>query len=183
MTKKEFTQYIQEIQRYYGYELNETEMNIWYENLKFMTIERFNYIIAEIYKVNKFMPKLSEILDMHRQIPYTQATQQKEVSGHCKKCGDTGYVIYTKIIQNMPYKYTTVCDCGRQNRYDGRKIADEKHRSDYYIPTVSEIGLDIKDNKPTKQQIYDSMMKLKDSPILPESIRNIIRQEFIKMRS
>lgn len=181
MTRKEFTQYIQEIQRFYGYELNETEMDIWYESLKFMTIERFNYIIAEIYKTNKFMPKLAEVIDMHKQIPYTQATQRKEIKGHCDKCNDTGYVIYTKLVEGKPYQYSAVCDCGRQNRYDGRTIQDEKHRSDYYVPTIDEIGLDIKDNKPTKKQVYDSMTKLKDSSILPESIEDIIRKEFKKM--
>jgi DNA-directed RNA polymerase subunit M/transcription elongation factor TFIIS len=182
MTNKEFVQYTQELENFYGQKLNDTEKNVWYESLKFMTIERFNYIIAEIYKINKFMPKLSEIIDMHKQIPYTQATQQKEVKGHCEKCGDTGYIIYTKLVEGKPYQYATVCDCGRQNRYDGRTIQDEKHRSDFYVPTIDEIGLDVKSNKPTKKQVYDSMTKLKNSEIMPESIKDIIRREFIKMK-
>lgn len=181
MIKKEFIQYIQELENFYGQKLNDTEREIWFKNLEFMTIERFNYIIAEIYKTNKFMPKLSEIMDLHKEIPYTQATQQKEVKGHCEKCGDTGYIIYTKLLEGKPYQYSAVCDCGRQNRYDGKTIQDEKHRSDYYIPTIDEIDLQIKNNKPTKKQIYDSMIKMKNSSILPESIKNIIRQEFIKM--
>ena len=183
MDKKEFMQYTQELENFYGQKLSDIEKTIWYEDLKFMTIERFNYIISEIYKTNKFMPKLSEIFAIHKSIPYTAMTEPIKVNGDCNKCGNTGYVIYTKIVEGKPYKYAAICDCGRQKRYDGRQIADERNRSDYYIPTISEIGLDIKDNKPTKQQVYDSMMKLKDSPILPESIRNIIRQEFIKMRS
>ena len=180
MTNKEFMQYTQEIENFYGQKLSDVEKNVWYENLKFMTIERFNYIIAEIYKVNKFMPKLAEVLEMHRSIPYVENIK-KDVKGHCEKCDDTGYVTYTKIVNNRPYTYMAVCDCGRHNRYDGSKIHDEKHRSDYYMPTVDEIGLEVKTSEPSKKQVYDSMMKLKDSTILPESIREIVRKEFVKM--
>lgn len=182
MNKKEFIDYIKELENFYGQPLNDTEREVWFENLKFMTIQRFNYIIAEVYKTNKFMPKLSEILAIHKSIPYTALKEQKEVKGDCPKCGNTGYVIYTKVIDGHSYKFGAVCECGRQKRYDGRQVADERNRSDYYIPTVSEIGIEVKDNKPTKQQVYESMLKLKNSPILPESIRDIIRQEFIKMR-
>lgn len=180
MNKKEFIQYIQELEHFYGQELNDTEREIWFNNLKFMTVERFNYIIAEIYKVNKFMPKLAEILEMHRSIPYVENIQ-KDVKGYCEKCDDTGYVTYTKLVNNRPYMFMAVCDCGRHSRYDGTKINDERHRSEYYMPTASETGLEIKGNKPTKKQVYDSMMKLKNSSIVPESIKEIIRKEFVKM--
>ena len=181
MNNKDFIQYVQEIERFYGQRLNDKEREVWYESLKFMTLERFNYIIAEIYKTNKFMPKLSDVMDMHKQIPYTTATPQKEVSGHCEKCNDTGYIIYTKEIEGHPYKYAAVCDCGRQNRYDGRTIQDERHRSEYYVPTLDEIGLEVKSSKPSKLQVLESMTKIKDSSIMPESIKDIIRREFVKM--
>lgn len=165
------------------HELNEKELEVWYENLKFMTIQRFNYIIAEVYKTKQFMPKLSEILEIHKSIPYTAMQEQTEVKGHCQKCGDTGYVIYTKLVDGRPYQYAAICDCGRQQRYDGRQCTDAKNQSDYYIPTITEIGLEIKDNKPSKQQVIESMNKVKNSGIIPESIKEIIRKEFMKMRS
>ena len=183
MNKKEFIDYIKELENFYGQPLNDTEREVWFENLKFMTIQRFNYIIAEVYKTNKFMPKLSEILAIHKSIPYTAMQEQVKAKGNCPKCGNAGYVIYTKLVDGHSYQFTAVCDCGRQQRYDGRQCADAKNQSDYYIPTITEIGIEVKDNKPTKQQVYESMLKLKNSQILPESIRNIIRQEFIKMRS
>lgn len=182
MQYKEFYQYVQELQNYYDKKLNEKELEVWYESLKFMTIQRFNYIIAEIYKTSPFLPRLSQILEIHRSIPYTAMTEPVKVNGDCSKCGNTGYVIYTKVIDGHSYRFGAVCECGRQKRYDGRQVADERNRSDYYIPTVSEIGLEVKEAKPTKQQVYESMLKLKNSPILPEGIRNIIRQEFVKMR-
>lgn len=178
MKYKEFMDYVTELQNYYNQELNETEVGIWYESLKFMTVERFNYILSQLYEVNKFMPKLSEVLDMHKQIPYTVGKQEKKINGHCEKCNDTGYIIYTKIINNMPYKYTAVCDCGRQDRYDGRQCVKEKDKSDYYIPTIQEIGLEVKSTRPTDAEIIKSMNMLKNSSIISENIKDIIRENF-----
>lgn len=175
MQYKEFYDYVQELQNYYNQKLNETEMNIWYENLKFMTVQRFNLIISELYKVNKFMPKLSEVLDMHKQIPYTT---KKEIKGNCKKCDGIGYVFYIKEINNKKYKFSAVCDCGRNERYDGRKCANPKNKSEYYIPTIAETGLNIQENKPTNNEIVRSMKMLQNSPIISEDIKNIIRENF-----
>lgn len=166
MIKKEFMQYIQEIQNYYGTELNETEMNIWYENLKFLSVERFNYILSELYKTNKFMPKLSEVLDMHRQIPYTE--KQEEVREHCEKCNDIGYVVFKKMIQGMPYEFAVLCNCGRQKNKD--------------MPTIDDIGLKVETTLPGEEEVIKSMQMLKDSLIISEDIRNIIRENFRKRR-
>lgn len=182
MNSKEFREYIEQIQNFYGQELNKIERDVWYENLKFMSLERFNYILSEIYKTSKFMPKLADILQMHKQIPYTAKKEEKEIKGSCKKCNGTGYVFYTKIVEGKPYQYTAVCDCGRQERYDGRKCADSKNKSDYYIPTIAETGLDIKENRPTDEQIVKSMKMLANSPIVSEDIKNIIRENFRKRR-
>lgn len=175
MIKKEFVDYITELENYYNQKLNDTEKEIWYNSLKFMTVQRFNLIISEIYKANKFMPKLSEILDMHRQIPYTT---KKEIKGNCKKCDGIGYVFYIKEINNKKYKFSAVCDCGRNERYDGRKCANPKNKSEYYIPTIAETGLNIQENKPTNNEIVRSMKMLQNSPIISEDIKNIIRENF-----
>ena len=127
------------------------------------------------------MPKLAEILAIHKSIGYTADGKENAISKNCKKCGNTGYIIYTKMVDGKPYQHMAVCSCKRQQRYDGRNCANPRDKSDYYVPTVSEIGLEVKENKPSKQEVYESMMKLKNSPILPESIRDIIRKEFVKM--
>ena len=100
MNNKEFMQYTQEIENFYGQKLSDVERNVWYENLKFLTIERFNYIIAEIYKTNKFMPKLSEILDMHKSIPYRATVEVEEVKGYCKKCNS--YSLWFESRHSLP---------------------------------------------------------------------------------
>ena len=180
MEYKEFMQYIKELQNYYNQELTENEVDIWYENLKFMTIQRFNYIISEIYKINKFMPKLSEVLAVHKQIPYEVGKTKKEIKGHCNKCNDTGYVFYKKILDGNTYTYTAVCDCGRQQRYDGRQCQDKRNTSEYYVPTTKEMDLKIESHMPRPEEVVKSMKKLQDSSIISEDIKNLIREEFRK---
>lgn len=182
MTEKEFLQYVEEVQNFYGQNLSRIELNVWYENLKFMTVQRFNYIIAEIYKTSKFMPKLADVLQMHKSIPYAVVQEETKISGDCDKCNSTGYVLYNKVIEGNAYTYVAVCDCGRQKRYDGRECQDAKNKSEYYIPTAKEIDLQVKSSKPSKEQVLQSMQRLKNSSIISESIREIIRREFVKMR-
>lgn len=179
MTKQEFIEYVGQIENVYkNQNLSNIEKEIWYENLKFMSIERFNYILAEIYKTSKFRPTLADILQFHKQIPYTAKKEEREIKSGCKKCNGTGYVFYTKEINNKKYKYSAVCDCGRCERYDGTKCADPKNKSNYYIPTIAETGLNIQANKPTNDEIVRSMRMLQNSPIISENIKDIIRENF-----
>lgn len=179
MTKQEFIEYVGQIENVYkNQNLSNIEKEIWYENLKFMSIERFNYILAEIYKTSKFRPTLADILQFHKQIPYTAKKEEREIKSGCKKCNGTGYVFYTKEINNKKYKYSAVCDCGRCERYDGTKCADPKNKSKYYIPTIPETGLNIQENKPTNDEIVRSMKMLQNSPIISENIKDIIRKNF-----
>lgn len=181
MDKKDFLDNVQVLENVYKQDLSADELRIWYENLSFMTTERFCYIIAEVYKTCKYMPKLSEIIAIHKSIPYTALKEQKEVKGDCPKCKNTGYVIYTKAVEGHPYQFAAVCDCGRQQRYDGRQCADAKNQSDYYCPTIQEIGLEVKSNKPSREQVISSMIKVKNSGIVSEEIKNIIRQALTKI--
>lgn len=181
MDRKDFIGYIDTIQNFYNQRMSEIELDIWYENLSFMTIERFNYILAEIYKTSKFMPKLADILAIHKQIPYTAKKDENIIKQNCSKCKNTGYVFYKKQIDNKEYKYAAVCDCGSQERFDGIKCANVKNKSNYYVPTIEEIKLEIKNTLPSKQEIVRSMNKLKDSQLISEQLKNIIRVQFEKI--
>lgn len=180
MTRNDFINYVNQIQNMYHKKMSETEVDVWYENLKFMSLERFNYILAEIYKTNKFMPTLADILQTHKQIPYFAKKEEKDVKGNCKKCNGIGYIIYIKEIDQKKYKYCAVCDCGRAERYDGTKCTEAKNKSKYYIPTIAETGLEIKENRPTNEEIIESMKKLANSTIMSNDIKNIIRENFRK---
>jgi len=181
MSEEEFYKYVTEMQNFYGQKLSDIELRVWYDSLKFMTIQRFNFILSEIYKTNKYMPRLAEILQVHNQIPYV-STQKKEIENNkCEKCDNTGYVRYYKNIDDQQYLYMAVCDCGRQEKFDGRKCLDPKNKSEYYIPTMQEINLNVKTTKPTKEQVLKSMQMIKNSNIIPETIKAIIRKEYANL--
>ena len=141
MNKNEFSEYIKQVQEIYSKQLNDVELDIWYNTLKYMSIERFNNIISELYKTSKYMPRLADILEVSKRLPNPDMPKQENKK--CEKCNGTGYITYTKIIENTPYTYAAVCDCGKQQRYDGRKCTDAKNQSKYYIPTAKEINLEI----------------------------------------
>ena len=180
MTEKEFTQYVGELQNFYGQQLSEKETEMWYKNVAFMSIERFNYILEEIYKTNKYMPKLSEILEIHNSIPYEE--KEIKVKGNCDKCNNKGYLLYTKTINGMNYTYACVCDCGRQKRYDGTKVQDIKNKSKFYIPTLQEIGINIKTNKEINPpKIVKTMNMLNKTTIVSEQIKELLRKKYIEL--
>lgn len=183
MTEKEFYSYIQELQKFYGQKLSDVEMNIWYENLKYLTVQRFNLILSEIYKTSKFMPKLADILQIHNQIPYTATQPEIKIKGNCEKCNNTGYITYFKDIDGVKYQYAAVCDCGRQKKYDGRECIDPKNKSDYFIPTANEINLNVKTTKPTKAEVVKSMEMLKNSPMISPEIKEIIKRQYMKLEA
>lgn len=170
MELKEFSMYVSELQNFYNQELSEKEQEVWYSSLKFMTIERFNYILGEIYKTKKFMPRLSEILEIHNGIPYTGTKPIRT----CKKCNGTGYVPYTKIIDGRKYQYFAVCDCGIQKRYDGRNCEDLRNRSEYYIPTLSELGMNYEEKQYTNEEIKSSIKNIEKSNMIDSELKDKI---------
>jgi len=180
MNKKEFIGYIEQIQNLYHKQLTQIEVEIWYDNLKFLTIERFNYILSEIYKTNKYMPTLADILQMHRQIPYTIKDEEENIKTFCNKCNNLGYVIFIKKISGINYKYAAVCDCGRRKKFVGSECNEPKNKSRYYIPTIQEIGLKVETSRPSNEEIVKSMNMLKESNLISENIKNIIRENFKK---
>lgn len=175
MEFKEFTEVIDEMQAMYEKKLNDTEINIWYDNLKFLSVKRFRYIISEIYRINSYMPKLADVLKMHKDIPYKPPEEEKSKE-YCKKCNNTGIIFYTKEIEGKPYQYACACTCNRQS-YDGRKIKEEKDRSDFYLASAEQLGFEDVTNKPSKEEVIASMIKVKDSGIVSENIKAIVRKK------
>ena len=175
MKFEEFQEQIKQLQAMYDKILNETEIKIWYENLKFMTIARFKYIISVIYKTKTYMPKLAEILEIHKELPY-KPLEKEENKEYCKKCNNTGIIIYIKEIEGKPYKYACACTCGRAN-YDGRQMKDDKLKSDFYLASAEQLGFDNITNTPSKEEVISSMIKVKDSGIVSENIKAIVRKK------
>lgn len=130
----ELTSVIDEMQKFYDKTMNEEELKIWFENFKTMDIKRFKYLVSKIYQKNKFMPKLADIIELNQTIGYDKIynEEQKRNLKDCEKCGNTGYIIYKKKINDSIYNYAAVCSCGRQMQYKGDR---------YYTPLSAELGL------------------------------------------
>lgn len=134
----EFMKEIEEMQNFYKPKepVSDTEKKVMFENLKNMKIERFKYIINHFYKTSKFMPKLSEILEINRTIGYSTSQVEYKNKKICSKCKNTGYIVYTKIIvdndRKLPYEFMAICECGRQKQYIGEKN---------YTPFAKELNL------------------------------------------
>lgn len=173
MTFKEFSQYIEQMQNIYDKKLNKTQSAIWYESLKFMTVERFNYILADIYKTNQYMPTLAEILEKHKSIPYTVGENKKEIKRECKQCGNSGYITYTKLVDGREYTYVATCSCGRQ-----KPFADNKYR----MKTSEEIGFNEEVNIPDEKTIIEAMVKLSNSGMVSEKFKEMMRKNILKRR-
>ena len=130
----EFMETVDKLQKFYDKEMNEEEKKIWFDNFKTMDIKRFKYLVAETYKKSKFMPKLADMIELNKAIGHDSrfaenvATRLKD----CDKCGNTGYVVYKKKIENSMHDYVAICSCGRQKPYKNDK---------YFIPLATELGL------------------------------------------
>lgn len=146
MEVKEFVEETSKIEKYYGKELDEFQRKVWFQELKTIDIKRYRQITREIYRQCKFMPKLSDILDIQNELPYAQ--KQKNISYvECQKCNSRGFKLYTKRIKNgnqdLEYTYVARCDCvnGQEFAYDGTKVIDTQHRSKFYVPTIQQINV------------------------------------------
>lgn len=136
MTDVEFLEVTQEIEKFYSKdgkpnELTTEQSRIWFDELKNLKKEHYRQISREVYRTQKFMPKLADIIEIKRTLP-SPVNKEDEQVYKCKKCNGTGYVIYTKIMSDWndsPYQFATRCTCP-----NGQK---KSHK----IPTIEQVGM------------------------------------------
>lgn len=144
MTLEEFTEVKQEIENFYDKDISDEQKKIWFNELKTMDIKRFRYVVSQVYRTCKFLPKLADIVEINSNLGYSQV-KKEESKIKCNKCKGTGYITYWKNIKNgdkeMPYEFMAVCSCGRQKQYRGWEYPEERYRTKYYTPYAKELGL------------------------------------------
>ena len=147
MTLGEFVEETSKLEKYYGKELEDFQRKIWNEEIGNLSVQRYRQIIKEIFKTCKFMPKLADIIEINKGLGYHIENKKEIKKVHCDRCNGEGFIIYTKLIDNgdikLPYDFMARCDCenGNEYIYDGRTIQDTQHRSNYYVPSIVELGL------------------------------------------
>lgn len=144
MTIDEFITTTTEIENFYQKEISEEQKKIWFQELRKMDIKRFKYVISQVYRTCKFIPKLADIIEINASLGYSQV-KKEEPTQKCNKCKGTGYITYWKKIKNgekeIPCEYMAVCSCGKQKQYKGWEYPEERYRTNYYTPLAGELGL------------------------------------------
>lgn len=147
MEISEFIEETSKIERFFEKELDKFQRDMWYQELKNMPINRYRQVVNKSFSKCKFMPKLADIILIQEELPYAQNTNIQREKVECSKCKGNGYILYKKILQdagrNIEYTFAARCNCqnGLEFAYDGTKIADAKHRSQYYVPLAQQLGL------------------------------------------
>ena len=99
MTIDEFTNTTKQLENFYGKEMIDEQKQIWFKELRNLDIARFRYIIAQVYRTSKFMPKLADILEINSNLGYSQVKKESQ-NKKCDKCKGTGYILYDKVFDN-----------------------------------------------------------------------------------
>ena len=123
----EFMEETKKLERFYSKELTEEQKKIWFENLKKLTLQRYQYIIGVIYRKNKYFPTLADILQINDETGMKKQ-EQKYKQEKCDICSGRGVIRYIKKINGIDYDYYCKCHCLNANKYN-------------CFPTMEEVGL------------------------------------------
>ena len=119
--------------------LNETfVMDEYVEYLKKLDFKVFEKMYDNIKFSYNEIPTLCEL-----QTEYSKHFGTTVKAKACTKCIDGLVPYYVEKFGNK-YQHFAICTCerGKQQFYDGRECKDAKHRTNYYTPTLAELGIE-----------------------------------------
>jgi len=160
MNISEFNLAVREMQNVYDKDMDDTKKKVWYEHLKNMPIARFKYILGKCYDELDFLPSLAKILEISSKLGYIsekgELDKESKIDKKCPYCGGTGIITYYKLIKNgtgldakvLKYEYAAMCTCNKNKQYKGWEQDD--HKSEFYMPYASELGLKLEKNMKPK---------------------------------
>ena len=127
MKIEEFDEETRKLEKFYDKEIPEEQRKIWYEEFKGISITRYKYLISQVYRKCKFMPKLADMIEINKKTGVIQKKEDETV--YCPKCNGIGLILYKKKFNDNIYDMVCRCDC-----INGMKICKE-------IPTIQEISI------------------------------------------
>lgn len=135
MQLSEFIQATGRLETYYDKELTTEQMQIMYEELKNLSLERYTMLISKCLKTCKYMPKIADIIAANSELIGQVDEEEKREIIPCNKCDGTGYVFYTQFKTNgnirIPYTFAARCNC------ENAKYANIK------VPSYEELGIEV----------------------------------------
>lgn len=130
MNNPEFITATRKLEQYFDKNYTSEQLKIMFEELKELTLPRYNQIIANIIRTNRFLPKIADFLEIDAQIPKYSDNEQKE---ECLRCNQTGIIVYKQLIRQGNdkafYQFGARCTCK-----NGEKLSKK-------IPSVLEINI------------------------------------------
>lgn len=158
MQLDEFIQATGRLETYYDKELKTEQIQIMYEELKNISIDRYVKLISKCIRKCRTMPRISDILEANMELVGEINEDENKQIIPCNKCDGSGYVIFTKFIANgnerIPYSYAARCVC------ENGKNANQK------VPTYEELGIkignrinQIRDTTRSIEQIKKDLLK------------------------
>ena len=113
MKIEEFDEETQKLEKFYEKDIPDEQRKMWYEEFKGISITRYKYLISQVYRKCKFMPKLADMIEINKSIGYMQPREQeqKKQLAECDKCKGTGFVFYKKQKGTLWYDYVCRCNC------------------------------------------------------------------------
>lgn len=142
MTMEEFNRATDIMEEFYNKKFNDTQIEIWFDELKYYSAEKYEKAVRYLCKTSQYRPTLNAVIEATTKAKLNNNLKQKV---ECNLCRGTGYYLYKKEIDGQLYDYACLCNCENAEglEYDGTKIADVEHRSPYYLKRLDEVFADL----------------------------------------
>lgn len=157
MTLEEFKIETKTLEEFYGKDLNYTQTNIWYDELKNYNADKYKEAIKRICKTSQYRPSLAQVIEEITKIKRSEEAREKV---ECKLCKGTGYVLYHKQEKGQSYQYACLCNCRNAEglAYNGMTVTEKEHRQPFYLKSVEEVFGNIPQKEPQKEIEIEQMI-------------------------
>lgn len=140
----EFLNELKRVENFYNKEYNEVQKQEMFKFFSNTTTARFKFILSKVYQKCAYLPNLSQLVEIQKNTPHFQLQKEKKQQKEkCNICSGNGFILYTKKDENKGYPYIFVshCECPASYnfRFDGRKIKDDKCKSNYYFKAYKDV--------------------------------------------
>ena len=86
-------------------------MEIYYNGLKNISLDKYKEVVNSCFRIFKYFPKLSEILDLSNKMKGSYSKTEKNIHVKCKYCKGSGLIKYYKKIDGVKVEYLAKCVC------------------------------------------------------------------------
>lgn len=145
MTREEFTSETIKLSEMFKRNLNETQMQFWFDELKDYDITKYKRAVGEFARYNSKMPALSEVLQKMknlRTLGVDEPIEAEQKRVQCPTCNGSGLVKYYIKTNGRDYEYLCRCYCENAKFNQDLPIKDYKDVFYYRKPVLDSKPVD-----------------------------------------